>query len=92
MDTSHLQRLDVAFKLAIAALASTGCEAAPSQNVLGSYFPSWMICAIGGLIAAAVLRKLLTLARMSSWLPAPVVVHLLFAVAFALGGWILWLD
>ena len=53
MHTSSLQLLDVAFKRAIAALASTECEAAPSLNVLGAYVPSWMIYAIGGLIVAA---------------------------------------
>ncbi len=30
-------------------MSVTGCSAAPSQNILGSYFPSWMICALAGL-------------------------------------------
>jgi hypothetical protein len=26
-----------------------GCDGAPSRNILGSYFPSWMVCALVGI-------------------------------------------
>src|SRR6187551_1774385 len=26
-----------------------GCSGAPSRNILGSYFPSWMVCALAGI-------------------------------------------
>src|SRR5258708_13801506 len=29
-----------------------GCDGAPSRNILGSYFPSWMVCALVGLALA----------------------------------------
>lgn len=76
--------------LELSMLALLGCAPAPSQNVFGSYFPSWMLCALGGLFAAALVRRGLVLARI--WLPAPAVVDLVMAVAFAFGGWLLWLD
>ena len=28
----------------------SGCSSAPSRNILGSYFPSWMICALIGMV------------------------------------------
>jgi hypothetical protein len=34
----------------------TGCSSAPSRNILGSYFPSWMICALIGMGATVALR------------------------------------
>jgi hypothetical protein len=35
------------------------CSDAPSQVILGCYFPSWMICALIGTAAAVALRLLL---------------------------------
>jgi len=69
-----------------------GCAAAPSQNILGSYFPSWMICALAGGGAAIVARQLLVAVGIDKTLPVPVVVYLALAVAFAFAVWLLWLD
>lgn len=69
-----------------------GCNAAPSQNILGSYFPSWMICALAGGGAAVVARQLLIAVGLDRTLPVPVVVYLALAVAFAFAAWLLWLD
>lgn len=69
----------------------TGCSSAPSRNILGSYFPSWMICALIGLCATVAVRGLLVKVGIDKELPAPVVVYLALAVAFSLGLWLLWL-
>ena len=68
-----------------------GLPAPPSVDVLGSYFPSWMLCAIGALVALPLLRKLLVRAGVDRTLPVPVVVYLAITVALSLGGWLLWL-
>ena len=34
----------------------SGCSGSPSRNILGSYFPSWMVCALVGLAAALAAR------------------------------------
>lgn len=36
-----------------------GCATAPSINVLGAYFPDWMFCIIGAIVAASFLQHLL---------------------------------
>lgn len=71
--------------------ALTGCNSAPSQSVLGSYFPSWMICALIGLAATIVVRQLLVATGLNETLPAPVVVYLALATAFAFAIWLIWL-
>jgi YtcA family len=50
--------------LAIAVLGgcSGGCSGGPAHDILGSYFPSWMICALLGLLFALVVRRILTAA------------------------------
>ncbi len=47
----------------ISVAALTACSASPSRNILGSYFPTWMICALLGLVVVVVLRALLGKAR-----------------------------
>ena len=69
-----------------------GCNAAPSQNVLGSYFPSWMLCALAGIGLTIVLRQILVASGLDKTLPAPLLVYLAFTVAFAFATWLIWLD
>jgi hypothetical protein len=68
-----------------------GCSSAPSRNILGSYFPSWMICALIGMGATVAVRALLAKTGIDAVLPMPIVVYLAFATAFSLAIWLLWL-
>jgi hypothetical protein len=72
-------------------LLLTGCSSAPSRNILGSYFPSWMICALIGIGATVAVRALLAKTGIDAVLPMPIVVYLAFATAFSLAIWLLWL-
>jgi len=74
------------------AIGLAGCSGAPSQNILGSYFPSWMICTFAGLGAAIIVRQLLVAAGIDKTLPAPLVVYLALATSFAFVTWLIWLD
>jgi len=69
-----------------------GCSSAPSQNILGSYFPSWMICVLAGLGATIIVRQFLVVTGIDKTLPAPLVVYLALTVAFAFATWLVWLD
>ncbi len=71
---------------------STGCAGAPAHDILGSYFPSWMICALLGLIFAIAVRRILVATNVDEFVPAPVLVYLVMAVAFAFALWLLWLS
>ena len=73
-------------------IGSAGCTPAPSQTILGAYFPSWMICALAGLGAAIVVRQLLVAVGMDKFLPVPLVVYLSLATAFTFATWLIWLD
>ncbi|GAB3788948.1 YtcA family lipoprotein [Dyella agri] len=74
----------------LAALAA--CSASPSRNILGSYFPTWMICALLGLVGAVVLRVVLGKAGIDEALPLPAVVYLCAWIAVTLAIWLLWLG
>jgi hypothetical protein len=68
-----------------------GCGSAPSQNILGSYFPSWMICVLIGAGATIVIRGILVKLGVDKELPAPIVVYLALTIAFSFAAWLLWL-
>jgi hypothetical protein len=74
-----------------ALLPLAGCSAAPSTNILGSYFPSWMICVLIGMGLAFVIRWILVKLGVEKELPAPIVVYLLATIAFSFAAWLLWL-
>jgi hypothetical protein len=78
--------------LALVLVAVSGCSLAPSQTILGSYFPSWMVCALAGIGASVVMRQLLVATGVGRTLPAPLVVYLALAAAFAFATWLIWLD
>jgi hypothetical protein len=45
--------------LIFASLITTSCGRAPSVDVLGSFFPVWMLCVIIAVVAAFLVRSLL---------------------------------
>jgi hypothetical protein len=69
----------------------SGCSASPSRSILGSYFPSWMVCALIGLMAALVARVVLKATGLLAELPAPLVVLLSIGCATTFALWLLWL-
>jgi YtcA family len=68
-----------------------GCSGSPSRSILGSYFPSWMICALGGLVAALAARVVLKATGLLAQLPVPLVVLLSIGCATTFALWLVWL-
>jgi hypothetical protein len=68
-----------------------GCDGAPSRNILGSYFPSWMVCALVGISLALAARAILKAAGLLEELPVPFLVMLAIACAGTFATWLMWL-
>ncbi len=71
-------------------LTLAGCTGAPAVNVVGSYFPAWMLCALIGITAAACLRQLLVLAGLEGKLVLPLLTHVAVALAATMAVWLVW--
>ena len=69
-----------------------GCEGAPSRNILGSYFPSWMVCALVGIALALAARAIFKASGLLEELPVPFVVMLAIACAGTFAMWLIWLS
>jgi hypothetical protein len=69
-----------------------GCDGAPSRNILGSYFPSWMVCALVGIALALAARAIFKASGLLEELPVPFVVMLAIACAGTFAMWLIWLS
>ena len=79
------------FLLALVSCGLSSCDGAPSRNILGSYFPSWMVCALVGIAAAVIGRSILRATGLLAEVPAPLAVLLAIACAVTFSLWLLWL-
>jgi hypothetical protein len=69
-----------------------GCDGSPSRNILGSYFPSWMVCALVGLVIALAARAIFKASGLLEELPVPLVVMLAIGCAGTFAMWLIWLS
>jgi hypothetical protein len=71
-------------------LAVSGCSYSPTQDLFGSYFPAWMLCAALGIVATVIIRQLLAAAGISEYVVAPLLTYAGLAVSATLLAWLLW--
>jgi hypothetical protein len=73
------------------ALALSGCSAndhSPTVDILGSYFPAWIICLVLGLALTLITRQILIGLKVNTHLfPAPLV-YISMLVTFTLALWL----
>ena len=72
------------------ALPVAACSSAPTMDLLGSYFPGWMLCAVIGVVAAVIIRQILAVAGISDYVVAPLLTYAGLAVSATLLAWLLW--
>ena len=72
--------------LLLAAPLLSGCSRAPSVEVLGSFFPAWLVCFIVAIVLTALARLALLRLRVKAALPL-----LVYPSLAALFTFLLWL-
>ena len=75
----------VAMTLPVAA-----CNTAPTQDLVGSYFPAWMLCATAGIVAAVIIRQILVAAGIHDYVVAPLLTYVAIAGSATFLIWLLW--
>jgi hypothetical protein len=81
---SHIQKSGVLTTLLLA-----GCGRSPSFNVLGSYFPAWLICILVGIAGASLVRFVLAKVHMPQLFRWTIVVYPCLAASIAFTLWLL---
>jgi len=70
------------------ALSLTGCALSPSVNILGSFFPAWLISIVTGLVLALVVWRVLVAAGVAPHLTPPALVYPCLAALLIFGTWL----
>jgi len=68
----------------------TGCD--PIWSISGAFFPGWLICMVGGLIAAVLIRWVVARVGLEPHLGPRLLVYLLLYVACTCTLWILFFS
>ena len=72
-----------------AAVPLFGCERVPSVDVLGAYFPSWMLCILVGVALTLVVRWALAGAGLEPGSAPAGLMYPALALALTLATWVL---
>jgi hypothetical protein len=72
--------------LSLALLLLTACERAPSFDIVGSFFPAWLVCLSLAIVLTAVARWLL--ARMRIVIAVPILTYPSLAALFTFALWL----
>jgi len=83
--TNQFRRLST-FGLLAAVMSCTGCSRAPSFDILGSFFPAWLICLMLGLLLSVAARWLIS--RGSVVLALPILTYPSLTALFTFTLWL----
>ena len=84
------RRGSIVFGRVVLALPLAACDSAPTMDLLGSYFPAWMLCAVFGVAAAVIIRQLLAATGINDYVVAPLLTYAALAVSATLLAWLFW--
>ncbi len=73
-------------------LSATGCARAPTFNILGSYFPAWIICGVIGILLAVMVRVLFVRIDFEKHLSPLIVVYPCLALLFTFTVWLVFFS
>jgi hypothetical protein len=74
------------------ALPLAGCSHAPTFNILGSFFPSWLLCLIVGICLAALVNWVLTRYKLEKLIVWPVLIYPCIATFFSFFLWLIFFS
>jgi hypothetical protein len=87
-DIARTTRLPRYAALAGAAFLS-GCGRAPSFEIVGSFFPAWLLCMVAGLLFATIVNWIFARKRWEKNVPWAIVVYPCLAVFFSFTVWLI---
>jgi hypothetical protein len=73
-------------------LLLAGCSRAPSFNILGSFFPSWILCGVIGILLTAGSRLLFVRIKLEEQLSPLILVYPCLAAFFTFTLWLLFFS
>jgi YtcA family len=69
-----------------------GCRRAPTFNILGSFFPAWLVCLFAGIILSVVANRIFARFALEKEILWPIVVYPCLALLFASILWLIFFN
>jgi hypothetical protein len=85
-------RRTIGVLVAAATLLIAGCSRAPSFNLLGSFFPAWILCGVVGILLAVAVRLLFVRIKLEQQLRPLILVYPCLAAFFTFTLWLLFFS
>lgn len=76
--------------LAVTAPAMTACD--PIWSLSGAFFPAWLICMVGGLVVAIILRTVIARLGLEPYIGPRLLMYLLLYLASTCTLWLLFFS
>ena len=73
-------------------LSATGCTRAPSFDIIGSYFPAWILCGVIGILLTTGVRVLFVRWKLEPELSPLIVVYPCLALFFTFLTWLVFFS
>jgi len=73
-------------------MMSTGCSRAPTFNLLGSFFPAWILCGILGILLAVMVRIVFVRLDFEKELAPLILVYPCLAAFFTFSIWLVFFS
>jgi hypothetical protein len=70
-------------------ISLTGCQRAPTIDVLGAFFPAWLLCLVLGILLAAGTRFVSLAVHLEGALSPPIVMYACLTALFTFALWLL---
>ena len=86
---SSLRQIISAALASTLGFALTGCARSPSFNVLGSYFPGWIVCMVASILVTALVRLVLNRLQWEQKVPALPLFYFSIALLIACLIWLI---
>ena len=71
---------------------ATGCSRAPTFNILGSFFPAWILCGVLGILLAVLVRIVFVRLDFEKELSPLILVYPCLALFFTFSIWLLFFS
>lgn len=75
--------------VALLTIEIAGCRRSPTFNILGSFFPSWLICLFVGITLSVIANRILARFALDKEILWPIVVYPCLALFFASVLWLI---
>jgi YtcA family len=72
--------------------ALAGCGRSPTFNIMGSFFPAWLICMFAGILLAALSNRVLAYFKLDREIAWSIVVYPCLALFFACALWLIFFS